>query len=65
MWTHVLQANRRTVGVSDVAGMPHRRYGDIRVREAAGQRVRRQISVEAQKPADLLGVYIYLPEVSA
>lgn len=33
----------------------------IRVREAGGQRVRRQITVRAQKPADVLGVYVYLP----
>jgi hypothetical protein len=33
----------------------------IRVREAGGQRVRRQITVRAQKPADILGVYVYLP----
>jgi len=33
----------------------------IRVREAVGQRVRRQITVTAQKPADVLGVYVYLP----
>jgi len=33
----------------------------IRVREAGGQRVRRQITVLAQKPADVLGVYVYLP----
>src|SRR5262249_42755450 len=33
----------------------------LRVREAGGQRVRRQITVRAQKPADVLGVYVYLP----
>lgn len=33
----------------------------IRVREAGGQRVRRQVTVRAQKPADVLGVYVYLP----
>jgi superfamily II DNA or RNA helicase len=33
----------------------------IRVREAGGQRVRRQIAVRAQRPADILGVYVYLP----
>jgi hypothetical protein len=33
----------------------------IRVREAGGQRVRRQITARAQKPADILGVYVYLP----
>ena len=31
------------------------------VREAGGQRARRQIAVRAQKPADILGVYVYLP----
>jgi hypothetical protein len=34
----------------------------IRVREAGGQRVRRQIAVRAQKPCDVLGVYTYLPD---
>jgi hypothetical protein len=33
----------------------------IRVREAGGQHVRRQIAVRAQKPADILGIYVYLP----
>jgi superfamily II DNA or RNA helicase len=33
----------------------------VRVREAGGQRVRRQIAVRAQRPADILGVYVYLP----
>ncbi|MGH3401132.1 MAG: helicase-related protein [Streptosporangiaceae bacterium] len=33
----------------------------IRVREAGGQHVRRQIAVRAQKPPDILGVYVYLP----
>ena len=33
----------------------------IRVREAGGQRVRRSIAVRVQKPADILGVYVYLP----
>src|SRR5437667_273734 len=37
------------------------REAHLRVREAAGQRVRRQITVRAQKPADVLGVYVYLP----
>jgi superfamily II DNA or RNA helicase len=37
------------------------RKAHLRVREAAGQRVRRQITVRAQKPADILGVYVYLP----
>jgi hypothetical protein len=39
------------------------REAHLRVREAAGQRVRRQITVRAQKPADVLGVYVYLPAV--
>ena len=33
----------------------------IRVREAVGQRVRRQIDVRAQQTPDVLGVYVYLP----
>ena len=37
------------------------RASHIRVREAAGQRVRRQIAVRPLKPADVLGVYVYLP----
>jgi superfamily II DNA or RNA helicase len=37
------------------------RDSHIRAREAAGQRVRRQIDVRALKPADVLGVYVYLP----
>jgi superfamily II DNA or RNA helicase len=37
------------------------RDAHLRVREAAGQRVRRQVAVRAQKPADVLGVYVYLP----
>ena len=37
------------------------RAAHLRVREAAGQRVRRQVTVTAQKPADVLGVYLYLP----
>jgi superfamily II DNA or RNA helicase len=37
------------------------RNDHIRVREAGGQRVRRQIAVRAQKPVDVLGVYVYLP----
>jgi hypothetical protein len=40
------------------------RESHLRVREAAGQRVRRQITVAAQQPADVLGVYVYLPEVT-
>jgi hypothetical protein len=39
------------------------RESHLRVREAAGQRVRREIAVIAQKPADVLGVYVFLPEV--
>jgi hypothetical protein len=41
----------------------HLREAHLRVREAVGQRVRRQITVRAQKPADILGVYVYLPAV--
>ncbi|MEH1053665.1 helicase-related protein [Micromonospora sp. CPCC 206171] len=41
------------------------RTSHIRVREAAGQRVRRHITVTAQKPADVLGVYVYLPEATS
>jgi hypothetical protein len=37
------------------------RDSHIRVREAGGQRVRRQLSVTAQRPPDVLGVYVYLP----
>jgi superfamily II DNA or RNA helicase len=37
------------------------REDHIRVREAGGQHVRRQITVHAQKPADVLGIYVYLP----
>jgi superfamily II DNA or RNA helicase len=37
------------------------RDAHIRVREAGGQRVRRQITVTAQRPPDVLGVYVYLP----
>ena len=37
------------------------REAHSRVREAGGQRVRRQVTVHAQKPADVLGVYVYLP----
>ena len=39
------------------------RQAHLRVRESAGQRVRRRLSVTAQKPADVLGVYVYLPPV--
>src|SRR5260370_18922557 len=41
------------------------REAHIRVREAAGQRARRQITVRAQKPADVLRVYVYLPAAPA
>jgi hypothetical protein len=63
--------------VDDVAGLlPHLdsaadalaarlREDHIRVREAGGQHARRQIAVRAQKPADILGVYVYLPGGSA
>jgi superfamily II DNA or RNA helicase len=37
------------------------RAAHIRVREAAGQRARRQITVRPITPADVLGVYVYLP----
>ena len=37
------------------------REDHIRVREAGGQHARRQIAVRAQKPPDILGVYVYLP----
>ncbi|SNR46807.1 SNF2 family N-terminal domain-containing protein [Haloechinothrix alba] len=37
------------------------RDSHLRVRESAGQRVRRQLRVEPHKPADVLGVYVYLP----
>jgi superfamily II DNA or RNA helicase len=37
------------------------RDAHIRVREAGGQRVRRQIAVTALKPVDVLGIYVYLP----
>jgi hypothetical protein len=37
------------------------RESHIRVREAVGQHARRQIAVRPEKPADILGVYIYLP----
>jgi hypothetical protein len=37
------------------------RDAHIRVREAGGQRVRRQIAVFALKPVDVLGIYVYLP----
>ena len=37
------------------------REDHIRVREASGQHAKRQIGVRGQKPADILGVYVYLP----
>ena len=40
------------------------RVSHLRVREAAGQRVRRLLAVTAQQPADILGVYVYLPELA-
>jgi superfamily II DNA or RNA helicase len=40
------------------------RESHLRAREAARQRVRRDLTVTAQKPADVLGVYVYLPEVT-
>ncbi|MGH3276169.1 MAG: helicase-related protein, partial [Streptosporangiaceae bacterium] len=40
------------------------REDHIRVREASGQHIRRQIAVRAQKSADILGVYVYLPDAS-
>jgi superfamily II DNA or RNA helicase len=57
-----LQAHLGRVA-DDLAGRLHESH--LRVREAAGQRVRRQLSVRAQKPADLLGVYVYLPAAGA
>ncbi|WP_017972618.1 helicase-related protein [Actinopolyspora halophila] len=40
------------------------RESHLRVREAAGRRVRRHVTVTAHKPADVLGVYVYLPDTS-
>ncbi|GAA2530960.1 helicase-related protein [Pilimelia columellifera] len=37
------------------------RDAHLRVRESAGQRARRQIQVAAQRPVDVLGVYVFLP----
>jgi superfamily II DNA or RNA helicase len=37
------------------------REDHIRVREAGGQHARRQIAVRAQKPPDIVGMYVYLP----
>jgi superfamily II DNA or RNA helicase len=50
-------------GLADAAA-GRLREDHIRVREASGQHVRRQIAVRAQKPADILGVYVYLPGAS-
>ena len=47
-------------GVADILAK-RLREDHIRVREASGQHARRQIAVRAQKPADILGVYVYLP----
>jgi superfamily II DNA or RNA helicase len=47
-------------GIADVLAA-RLREDHIRVREAGGQHARRQIAVRAQKPADVLGVYVYLP----
>jgi superfamily II DNA or RNA helicase len=47
-------------GTADVLAI-RLRESHLRVREAAGQRVRRRITVTAQKPVDVLGVYVYLP----
>jgi hypothetical protein len=66
--------NRTITGLGAVAGhIAHvadeladgLRASHIRVREAVGQRARRRIEVAAQHPADILGVYVYLPEVDA
>ena len=35
-----------------------------RVRQAAGE-IRRGLSVKVERPADVLGVYVYLPEAGA
>jgi superfamily II DNA or RNA helicase len=53
----------RIDGLADAAA-ERLREDHIRVREASGQHVRRQIAVRAQKPADILGVYVYLPGAS-
>jgi hypothetical protein len=53
----------RIDGLADAAA-GRLREDHIRVREASGQHVRRQIAVRAQKPADILGVYVYLPGAS-
>jgi len=50
----------RLNGLADAAA-GRLREDHIRVREASGQHARRQIAVRAQKPADILGVYVYLP----
>jgi len=53
----------RLDGLADAAA-ERLREDHIRVREAGGQHVRRQLAVRAQKPADILGVYVYLPGAS-
>jgi superfamily II DNA or RNA helicase len=53
----------RLDGLADAAA-ERLREDHIRVREASGQHVRRQVTVRAQKPADILGVYVYLPGAS-
>ena len=53
----------RLDGLADAAA-DRLREDHIRVREAGGQHVRRQLAVRAQKPADILGVYVYLPGAS-
>ena len=53
----------RIGGLADAAA-ERLREDHIRVREATGQHVRRQIAVRAQNPADILGVYVYLPGAS-
>ena len=53
----------RLDGLADAAA-DRLREDHIRVREASGQHVRRQLAVRAQKPADILGVYVYLPGAS-
>jgi hypothetical protein len=53
----------RLDALADTAAM-RLREDHLRVREASGQHVRRQIAVRAQKPADVLGVYVYLPGAS-
>jgi len=64
---------RAIIGLADLTGHLDT-YGDhlaerlrtshLRVRESVGQHVRRQITVAAQRPADVLAVYVYLPEAA-